>query len=64
MEFVEDPIPLHDIEIGLSVDAHVVRAFEARTATPLLVTRSGDRWVVTVPTVAIAATVVFEEGSA
>ena len=36
----------------------------APLCTPLPVTRSGDRWVVTVPTVAIAATVVFEEESA
>jgi hypothetical protein len=64
MEFVEHPIPLHGVEIGLSVDAPVVRAFEARTGIPLDVRRADDRWVVTVPTVAIAATVVFEEGSA
>ncbi|HZV72247.1 MAG TPA: beta-galactosidase trimerization domain-containing protein [Conexibacter sp.] len=60
LEFVEDPIPLHDVELALAVDAPIVRAFEARTGTELAVERRGDRWHVAVPAIRIAATVVFE----
>lgn len=62
IEYVEDPIPLHDVEVALAVDGPIARAYEARTGAELELTRDGDdgRWRVRVPVVPIAATVVFE----
>jgi hypothetical protein len=61
IEFLEDPIPLHNIQIGLAVDAPVTRVHDARTNTELPLERSGERWQTTVPTIPIAAMVTFEE---
>ncbi|MCO1579491.1 beta-galactosidase trimerization domain-containing protein [Crossiella sp. SN42] len=60
VEFLEDPIPLRDIEIALAADLAVTRAAEVRCGVELPVRRTGDRWCVTVPETRVAATVVFE----
>lgn len=61
VEFLEDPIPLRDVEVRLALDAPVARVVEARGGAELRFARRGDRWVATVPDVAVAAMVVFEE---
>lgn len=59
IEFMEDPIALRDTEVGLAVDAPVTRAYDARSGVDLPLRRDGDRWTVTVPSIEIAAMVVF-----
>ena len=61
IEFLEDPIPLRDVEVALAVDATVSRAYEARSGDELELIRVGERWTVTVPSIEVAAMVVFEE---
>ncbi|HZV72234.1 MAG TPA: alpha-amylase family protein [Conexibacter sp.] len=60
IEYLEDPIPLHDVELALALDVPIARAYDARTGAELALERSGERWVATVPVVPVAATVVFE----
>jgi hypothetical protein len=61
IEYVEDPIPLRDVDVALAVDAPLVRAHEAHTGVELVLSRAGDRWCVTVPEVRLSGMVVFEE---
>lgn len=61
MEYLDDPIPLHDVEIEIAIDAPVSGAFEARSEAKLAVSRTGERWTTTVPRIPVAAMVVFEE---
>ena len=61
VEFLEDPIPLHDVGVALALERPLARAFEARTGAELPFERRGSRWHATVPVVPLAAMVVFEE---
>ena len=61
IEVLEDPIPLHDVEVALAAEGgEAVRAYEARSGAQLALERRGGRWCTRVPVVPIAATVVFE----
>ncbi len=61
IEYLEDPIPLHDVEVALAVEGPLAAVREAHTGAELESRRDGDRWSVTVPEVALSAVVVFEE---
>lgn len=61
VEFIEDPIPLRDVEVEVDVPGPIARAFEARTGVELAVSRGEAGWTVVLPIVEIAAVVVFEE---
>ncbi len=60
IEFLEDPTPMVNIEVRLDVDGPIARAYDARTGYEMRVTRHEGRWCATVPSVEIAAMVVFE----
>jgi len=61
VEYLEDPVPLRDVEVALAVDAPLVAAREVHTGAELELVRSEDRWRVRVPEVPISAIVAFEE---
>ncbi len=61
VEYVEDPIPLHDVRIGLDVSTSVITALEAHSGKELDVSQHEGRWTVTVPRIDLVAVVVFEE---
>ncbi len=63
IEFMEDPIALRDVEVAIAVDGEISRAYDARSGDSLTPSRVDGRWTVTVPSIAIAAMVVFEEGA-
>jgi hypothetical protein len=62
MEFLEDPIPLRDVEVTLAVDAPFVRAFEGRSGFQLDLQRVKSGWRTVVPEIVVAAVVVYEQG--
>lgn len=62
VEFVEDPIPLHDVVVRLDVPGPIARVYEARTGIELVATRDDTGWIAVVPVVDFAAVIVFEEG--
>ena len=59
-EYLEDPIPLHDVAVTLAVDAPIHRAYLTVDTTVLPLEHSERRWHVAVPRVPISAIVVFE----
>jgi hypothetical protein len=60
VEYLEDPIPLHDVEVTLRVDASIGRAYLAAGGAELPL-RAVDRgWSVTVPRVRFGEIVVME----
>ncbi|MDW5594083.1 alpha-amylase family protein [Conexibacter stalactiti] len=60
IEYVEDPIPLHDVGIALAIDGPIERVYDARTDAALALSYEAGRWYARVARVPIAATVVFE----
>ncbi|MDW5594095.1 alpha-amylase family protein [Conexibacter stalactiti] len=60
IEYVEDPIPLHDVEVALAIEQPVIEVYEARTGERLALDRAAGRWRTTVGPFAIAAAVVFQ----
>jgi hypothetical protein len=59
-EYLEDPIPLRDIEVALAVDSPVSHAFVAADRAPLPLTATDRGWVTTVPRIECGEIVVFE----
>jgi hypothetical protein len=59
-EYLEDPIPLHDIRIVLRLDTPVSRVYLAADGTELPIRTLDQGWEVTVPGADIGAIVVFE----
>jgi hypothetical protein len=59
-EYLEDPIPLHDITVRLRLEGPFARAYVAGDDTPLVLTHAGDTWQVVVPKAVHGAIVVFE----
>jgi hypothetical protein len=59
-DYVEDPIPLHDIRLDLALDAEIKRAYTAAEGAKLVLNRHGGRWCVIVPRVEISEIVVLE----
>jgi len=59
-EYLEDPIPLHDVRIALRIDGELGRAYIAADRTPLPLHESDEGWEVVIPRVACGAIAVFE----
>lgn len=59
-DYVEDPIPLHDIQLDVALDAELARAYTAADGAELPLSRQGGRWMVVVPRIDISAVVVLE----
>lgn len=59
-EYLEDPIPLHDVRIALRIDGAIRRAYVAADGTPLPLRTRADRWEVVMPRVECGAIAVFE----
>ncbi|HZV72245.1 MAG TPA: alpha-amylase family protein [Conexibacter sp.] len=60
MEYLEDPIPLCDVEITLDRDVPIGRVYEVRSGSELAFQETEAGWRTTVPRVPVAATVVYE----
>ena len=61
-EYLEDPIPLHDVQITLRADAPFARAYTAADRSELKLQPTEDGWHVTIPRVETGAIAVFECG--
>lgn len=59
-EYLEDPIPLHDVQITLAVDAPITRAYTAAEGLPLALEKTEHGLQVIVPKIIFGAIVVFE----
>jgi len=59
-EYLEDPIPLHDVRLALRIDGTIGRAYLAADGTDLPLLALDHGWEVTVPRVAFGAIAVFE----
>ncbi len=59
-EYLEDPIPLHDIDITIDLDLPIVRAVLASDGSTLALRGEPGGWSVTVPIVIFGAIVAFE----
>lgn len=59
-EYLEDPIPLRDVRIGLGVPGEIGRAYLAEGGAEVEHRTVDDRWEVTVPRIAFGSIVVFE----
>ena len=62
-DYVEDPIPLHEISLDVALDAEIARAYTAADGAELPLRRQDDRWRVVVPRIDISAIVVLEAAS-
>lgn len=60
-EYLEDPIPLHNVDIGLALNGTIRRAYLASDDSPVPLERRGDRWHITLDRVETGAIVVLEE---
>jgi hypothetical protein len=60
MEYLEDPIPLHDITLTVGLDHSINRAYLAPTGEALTLSGSVGAWHVTIPTITYGAIVVLE----
>ncbi len=60
MEYLEDPIPLHDITVTVGVSEQVTRAYLAPDGTSLPLTGSAGAWQCTIPTITYGAILVLE----
>jgi hypothetical protein len=59
-EFIEDPVPLHNVLVALAVAEPIARATLAGDATPLALAQHDGRWCVRVPQFTTSAIVVFD----
>jgi hypothetical protein len=59
-EYVEDPIPLHDVRVALHAGRPFARAYLAADGAPLPLRAAGAGWEVTIPKVQYGAIVVLE----
>ena len=59
-EYLEDPIPLRDVQVRLRVDGPVSRAYLAGDGAGLALHAQAGGWEVTVPRVDSGEIVVFE----
>ncbi|GAB4125316.1 MAG: hypothetical protein Fur005_31530 [Roseiflexaceae bacterium] len=62
-EYLEDPIPLHDINITLRVDRPIARAYLAASGEVLPLTQAHGGWHTTIPRIHFGEIVVFEESA-
>ena len=60
MEYLEDPIPLHDITVTLGIDAQISNAYLADDQTALVVTGQAGAWQFTVPQIRFNAIIVCD----
>ena len=60
MEYLEDPIPLHDITVTLGIDARISNAYLADDQSPLPVTGQAGAWQIAVPRIRFNALIVCE----
>ena len=60
MEYLEDPIPLHDITVTVGITENVVRAYMAPDGADLPLSGQAGAWQCTVPRLTYGAIVVFE----
>lgn len=60
MEYLEDPIPLHDITVTVGLDHSINRAYLAPTGEALTLSGSVGAWHVTIPSITYGAIVVLE----
>jgi hypothetical protein len=60
MEYLEDPIPLHDITVTLGIDAHISKVYLADDGAPLQVGGQAGAWQFTVPKIRFNAIIVCE----
>jgi hypothetical protein len=60
MEYLEDPIPLHDITVTLGIDARISNAYLADDQSPLHVAGQAGAWQLTVPKIRFNAIIVCE----
>ena len=63
-EYLEAPIPLHDVEVSLAVDAEISRAYLAADGAELSLHRVEHGWSVTIPRVEFGAIAVLEAARA
>ena len=63
-EYLEDPIPLHDVEVSIAVDAAICRAYLAADGDELSLRRALHGWSVTIPRVESGAIAVLEAAKA
>ena len=62
-DYVEDPIPLHDIRLDVALDEEIVRAYTVADGAELSLRRSDGRWSIVLPRVEISAIAVLETAS-
>ena len=60
VEYLEDPVTLHNVQVRLVNDVLVDRAYIAKDGAPLVLREANHAWEVTVPEVHISTIVVFE----
>jgi hypothetical protein len=63
-EYLEDPIPLHDVAVSLAVDAEIRRAYLAADGAELSLHRVEHGWSFTIPRVEFGAIAVLEAATA
>jgi Hypothetical glycosyl hydrolase 6/Beta-galactosidase trimerisation domain len=59
-EYLEDPIPLHDVKVSLRIGGAMKRAYIAAEGTPLPLRALANGWEVVIPRVDYGAIAVFE----
>jgi hypothetical protein len=62
-EYLEDPIPLHDVEVHLALDEEIVRAYLAPDGPDLLLRRREGGWSVIIPRVEFGAVAILEQAT-
>ncbi len=60
VEYLEAPVPLREVRVGLALDAPIARAYTAEDGRPLPLEHHDRRWRVVIPEVEISAVVVLE----
>jgi hypothetical protein len=63
VEYLEDPVTLHNVQVRLVNDVPIDRAYTAKDGAPLVLREAEHGWEVTVPEVHISTIVVFESKS-
>jgi len=59
-EYMEDPIPLHDLWMSLAIDTPIARAYLAAHGSPLALRTLNGRWQVDIPRIETSAIAVLE----